>query len=150
MNLEAWVPLVGLILIGTGAQWLAGFVKVGKAQGIVAWIAGLIALVCYLQAGVYATRTFIASDVVPFVVGLHAAVLAVAGLLVIAAVVTIILAAIPDRWSTLAASNAVLSLAFLAPLLVGYLPDGDVGDLARDTLGVQVRTSAQVTDGWFE
>jgi hypothetical protein len=150
VNLAAWVPLAGLILIGSGAQWVAGQIKVGGVQNIAQWIAGLLAVTCYLQAGVYATRTFIGGDVVPFIVGLHPAVLAAAGLAVIAAVVFIVLAVIPDRWSTLAASSAVLALAFLAPSLVPFLPAGDVGGLARDSLAVLTTASAQVTDGWFE
>ena len=149
MNLAAWVPLAGLLLIGYGAQWVAGQIKVGGGQNIIQWAAGLLAVICYLQAGVYATRTVIGQDVVPFIVGLHPAVLAAAGLAVIAAVVFVVLAVIPDKWSTLAASSAVLTLAFIAPSLVPFIPGGDVGDLARDSLAVLTTASAQVTDGWF-
>jgi hypothetical protein len=144
-----WVPLIGLLVVGTGAQWIAGHVRVGSAQTIATWGAGVIALLCYLAAGVYATSTWIGRDAVPFAAGIHPFAAVAAGLAAIAAAVLIVLAAIPDRWSSLAASTGVLVLAFLAPSLVRYLPAGDVPDGARAVLTAMWGAASDVTAGWF-
>ena len=147
--MSVWVPLIGLLVIGAGAQWVAGNVRMGKAQTWAQWAAGALAVVCYLSAGALATRTWIGRDAVPAVAGIHPYVAVAAGLLAIVAVIMVALVITPDRWSTIAASGVVLGLVFLAPSLVGYLPAGNVPDLARSSLDLMLRTADQITGSWF-
>jgi hypothetical protein len=145
----AWVPLIGLLIVGAGAQWCARKVRLGPATEIVQWAVGALAVTCSLGAGAQATRTWIGRDAVPLIVGIHPVVVAAAGLAVIAAVVLAALALVPDRWSSVAAASGVLVLVFLAPSLVRYLPAGSVPDLARSALVAMLQTSDRVTAGWF-
>jgi hypothetical protein len=145
----AWVPLIGFVVLALGARWVAGVVSVRRGQEWVSWIVGVFAILCIAVAGVLARGTWIGQDAVPAAVSLHPVLRLAAGVAFIVAAVLVVLALLPMQVSSVAASEAVLLLVFLAPSLQRYLPVGEVGDASSAVMAALWRAAADVTGGWF-
>ncbi len=147
MNLAAWGTITVLILAAALTPWVASRVKLGgRLTGFVSWAAGAFAVLCTVTAGWVATGTAIGRTAVPAIVGIHPVVRIGAALLFIAAVVIVVLALVPDLWSTVPADQTAAVLGFMAPLLVPYAAWG-LGSVAQTLLGVVTDVAAQVTSG---
>lgn len=153
MRTEVWYPLAGLAMLSILAVVTTAALKFPfkKAQPWINWGGNFIACGLALAAGVYVTRDTWIEDLFEAIAGIHPAALLVMGLAFVALVWYVVLAAVPDEWSSIAMSGGLIVAAFFAPVMgETAVPPGDVGDNIQAIVDDAGTAAVGFTDGWFE